>query len=287
MSHLSRRLGAATLAGSLLLLGACGGGGTQDAGGAASPSSPATSSSPDASGGPGASSSPTAADLPKLSADEFYQAVYDAQQKAGSYHFTLTSATPQGGLTGQGDVDSTADRPAVRTMIKNPSGTIESIVVDGLLYIKAAALHTKKPWLKIDPSDKSGFGALAGQLGASSDPAKILTALKDPKSFEVTGEQDVDGVATTHYVITVGSKKVFAALGLPKQLMAAAQLPDTFGYQMWVDADNLPRKTEQTLEISSQKVTTSITFSAYGEPVTVQAPPPGQTTTEGPKIPKG
>jgi hypothetical protein len=268
-SSRSHRLGAATLtavlATALLLLGGCGGAGTDS-------TAPSTV---------GSSTSAPASDLKTLSAGDFYKAVTRAQKDAGSYHFKL-SEDGAGSLTGQGDADTSGAQPASRSTITSPAGKVESIAKDGLIYVKAPGLGTKKQWLKIDPTDKSGIGALAGKLGGNADPGKLLAALRQPRKFKATGEQDVHGVPTIHYVISVDSGKVFAALGFPKKLAASAKLPKTFDYQMWVDADHRPIRVVQTLDINKQKTTTNITFSKYGEPVTIKAPPANETSTKLP-----
>ena len=75
----------------------------------------------------------------------------------------------------------------------------------------------------------------------------MFKALEEPKKLELLGAEDVDGVATNHYRITLDPAKYLAAMEFPAAM--ADMLPEELVTEMWVDADNLPRKFAQTLEV--------------------------------------
>jgi len=281
---LTRRLGSAALVLTLGVgLAAC-----SDDSGSTDSSTSATDESTDESTDDSSSSDtgadeteePAGASLAELSADEFYPAVMEAMREAESFAFETTS-----GSAGQTQTMSGQARFGDDGVEMKASGTgaqaMEMILVDKAMYMKSPDLGMGDKWLKIDLSDPS---SLFGMIGKATDPEVMFKAMEAPKKLELVGAEDVDGVETNHYRITLDPAQYLKAMELPPAM--ADMLPDELVTEMWVDADDLPRKFTQTMEVPAAgggKPTTTTTegsYSDFGTDVEIEAPPSSQVTEQ-------
>lgn len=289
---LARRLGVASLLTTMVLTSAsCGG---DDDGTATDDSS--TSSSDDSSTDEttdettddstddGAEPS---GDLEELAAGDFYAAVTQAMLDAETMAFTSTStggpaSTELSGVAEYGD-----DGVSIQASTTGAQA-FEMILEDKVMYISGAGLPLPdgKKWAKIDLSDPN---SLYGQLGKTTDPSAIFGAMEDPKTFELLGTEEVDGVETNHYNVVMDTKTYAEALDLPAEMVSF--MPKEIGVEMWVDADNQPRKFYQETETpdmtGSGKTTTTITegtYSDFGLDVDIEAPPAAEVADNVPGL---
>jgi hypothetical protein len=279
VTSLARRLGSAALVLTMGVgLAAC-----SDDSGTDATSSSATDDSAD-SADEGASSAegeePAEASLAELSADEFYPAVMEAMREAETFAFETTSGA--GGqtqtMTGQarfGDdgVEMQASSTGAQAM--------EMILIGKAMYMKSPDLGTGDKWLKIDLSDPN---SLFGMIGKATDPEVMFKAMEAPKKLELVGTEDVDGVEANHYRITLDPTQYLEAMEFPPAM--AEMLPDELVTEMWVDADDLPRKFTQTMQIPAvgggkpTTTTTEGTYSDFGTEVEIEEPPASQVTQQ-------
>jgi hypothetical protein len=282
---LARRLGAATLlTGLALTSAACGSESDSDSeastGSDTSQSSEETSTEEEPADSSG--------DLEELEAAEFYPAVMEALQEAGSFAFTLTSTTEgsdAGGMEMDGVMrydDQGVDLRASGTA--QGSQELEMIVLDKVLYMSGMGMDLgDKKWFKVDMSDPN---SLFGMLGKSTDPQLMFKAMEEPKSFELLGTEEVDGVETNHYEVVMDTSAYAEAMEIPAQM--ATSLPEDIAVEMWVDADDLPRQFRQELELPAaggaepSTTTTEGTYSDYGTDVTIEAPPASEVSDRMP-----
>jgi LppX/LprAFG-like lipoprotein len=220
-----------------------------------------------------------------LNRSGFAAAVTDATQQMHSVHVSGTF-TVQGqhvAMTGDsafGDQTLTGASGAFRVTLPS-MGTLEARLVGGVLYVNAARLGLGqvggKPWLKVDLSDPSNpLGAMFGKITDNLGPGQLLTTLKSLSTVRSLGDETVDGVAATHYRLTVDTAKLGSALGLDQsQLGQHASLPKTVSYDVWVDASARPVKVSLTTSAGAME----LHFSRWNEPVHVQAPPASQVST--------
>ncbi|GGF43391.1 hypothetical protein GCM10011519_16580 [Marmoricola endophyticus] len=260
--RLARALGGATLAVALTATAACGGSGGDSTSSASSSSSSSGSSS---------SSEP-------LTKSDLGDRLSSAIDKAGSFTFTLQGTAAGQATKGEGKVDLSGSTPLVDSTSTVAGQEVQTRIVDGVYYLKSAALVPGGKWLKIDPKAKSGIGALLGQLGGNSDPSQQLKALSKATSVTPKGTEEIDGTATRAYEVEVPGAAYGAAIGFPETL--AKELPDTLTYTVNVDDDDLLRRLESSIAVRNVKTETSVTFSDFGDDVSVSAPPAGQTTTK-------
>ena len=113
-----------------------------------------------------------------------------------------------------------------------------------------------------------------------------MICLNSPKKLELIGTEDVDGVSTNHYRITMDPTRYLEAMDFPAAM--ADMLPKELVTEMWVDGDNLPRKFAQTMEIpaagggAATSSTTEGTYTDFGTEVQIEAPPADEVTENFP-----
>jgi hypothetical protein len=269
VSRWTRNAAAGAVAVLLALTAGCGSAG----------SGPAGSGAESAGSSPSPSSSSRAAEA-SLTTNDIGDRLTTAQKKAGSYAFEVTTTVSGQSTTGTGEASVKGEQPAVHTHMDVQGSSMEVILVNGLIYLKSPMLKTDKPWLKVDPNDKTGMGALFGQLGGASDPTRNLAAMFKASKVTNEGSERMAGVDTTHYAVVLPSAALVETMKFPKEM--AQLLPPELHYDVWVDGDDLIREFDSTLAVRSVKTSTSITFDHYGEPVSVAAPPASQVTTTSP-----
>lgn len=213
----------------------------------------------------------------------FGTTLYEGMKKAKTFHVDVSSSASGQKIAGSGDGDISGSKPAVKVSIKAGNDKLDSIYTDGLFYLKGGGLAPNDKWLKVDPSDKSGLGAMLGALGANVDPTKSLTMMNGAAKVTKVGEQKIDGADTFKYDVQVPRDNLVKVLGFPQQI--AGMLPATIPYTIWVDGENRVRRTDSVLTAAGQKVVSSQRFSKFGEKVSIQAPPAAQVTDKAPNLP--
>jgi hypothetical protein len=281
VTSLARRLGTAALVLSIgASLTAC-----SDDGGTADSSSSATDEGTDDSADESTeepsedeSETPDEASLAELSTDDFYPSVMAAMREAETFNFETVS-----GIAGQEQKMAGQARFSDAGMEMKASSTgaqaMEMILLGKAMYMKSPDFGTGDKWMKIDLSDPD---SLFGMIGKATDPEVMFKAMESPKKLELLGTEDVDGVATNHYRITMDPSQYLKAMEFPAAM--ADMLPKELVTEMWVDGDSLPRKFTQTIEVPATaggaptSTTTEGTYSDFGTDVEIEAPPAAQVT---------
>lgn len=260
-----RTIGALTLSGALAL-GACGSATTAEPG--ASPDATSASASAAAEG-----ASVKVGDVVDLKEISVLSAA--AVKAKGTAHLTQETAG-EGALEGQ--VDYSQPSPRLAMSMDDAEGTFQMILVDGTLYLggpDAADSDPEKPWLKLDPTADDEFSAMFAPLvaeieSAMANPAETLAA-------DVVGEGTVTAVdadSTTYEVVLTKAQLEqslkAATKGLPGITdTSIATLPETLTYTFSLTRDHLPLSIVVDLPDGSE----TTTYSKWGEPVDIQAPP--------------
>jgi hypothetical protein len=152
-----------------------------------------------------------------------------------------------------------------------------------------SALPAGKTWISGDLA-KIGreHGVDIGQVGAfgKSDPRDMLDVLRSASGdLEKLGDEELRGVATTHYRTTLDADEIAAQLAKTEAQGLADGFADTIraaGLQevpidVWVDEDSLLRRLEMTLTLEQLGSKAESSFSMdlfdYGQPVDVTPPP--------------
>lgn len=222
------------------------------------------------------------ASLAELSADDFYPSVMAAMREAETFRFESVSGTAGQSQTMSGQARFSDDGMEMKAS-STGAQAMELILLGQAMYMKSAELGTGDTWIKIDLSDPN---SLFGLIGKATDPEAMFKAMQSPEKLELVGTEDVDGVATNHYRITMDPSQYLAAMEFPAAM--ADMLPKELVTEMWVDADNLPRTFAQTIEVPSAaggdatSSTTEGTYSDFGTDVEIEAPPAAEVTEEFP-----
>ncbi len=302
---MNRRLTALLAAGTLTLLGACGGGdGKSNQAGSASDKKDSSASTEGMS----------TLDLVLTSAGRA------AEAKTARFEFTMTVPGPNGplNLTAKGASDSSLPLMGLDMDMASiipgtpPGGAIVSTIFDGkAVYMRfpdelAAGLPGGKVWARLDLatlSSQAGIdvAALTAQFNSSDPLANIALLTGAADDITEVGTEDVRGVSTRHLKMTVDLQKASEQLGskisgpAAERLKAAVtQAATTVGVtsmpiEAWIDADGLPRRLSYEMDLSKAKVPgaegtaatgtakVSMEFYDFGKDVNVAIPPLDQT----------
>jgi hypothetical protein len=240
-----------------------------------------------ASSGSGAAKPSTAGGLRAV------QAAYatTAAQKSAKVRLveSVTSSGRPVTVTGSGAIDF-ADK-AVDVTATVTGEQVEVRELHDTVYVKLPAatrsLLGGKTWAS---ADTASLGALLGSGGSSLsgnlDPTDTLNYLEqvDAGTLHEVGPATIAGTPTTEYTATIDLRKVAAAEGgsagtaitsLIKQT-GQSSLPVT----VWLDAKGVVRQLRVATRAagSTPAVTSTVTLSDFGTPVSVTAPPAAQTT---------
>lgn len=238
--------------------------------------------------GSGASSTPPAEPV-ALSGSQLFASMTQAMaaKKTAAVHFESSFGTQT--VSGGGAFRFAAsDFAADMSVVLPGQGKVRAILLPGAFYLRlpaAAGLQAAKPWLELsakgggnDPFSKA-FGPLMDQLKQSFDPQSSLGLLKATTTVEPAGTERVGGVETTKYVATVDLAKA-AALAKGAVAQQYRTLLDsgvtTLQSSIWVDGQNLPRRFSTVVPSAQGDVTATGTYTDWGKPVTVKAPPRSQ-----------
>jgi hypothetical protein len=208
--------------------------------------------------------------------DEFVDTVSDGVKASTTAHVSMELGLgTMGKVSGEGDVDYTADPPEMALEMDLPmagAGTKTEVrYVDGVFYLSLGQLSGGKFW-KLDPSDPDGPLGDTGDLLDQADPLGALKKV-EPAIDTVTyvGEESVDGRSLDHYELTVDPAELAKTMDVPPQ--AQEQLPDELTYDIWLDGEDRLSKLHMDLPVAGTESTVDITASDWGKKVTVEEPP--------------
>jgi len=221
----------------------------------------------------------------ELSAADFYPTVMGALKEAETFAFESTTRGSAQASTISGEARY-ADSGMEMKASSSGAQAMDLIMLDQMIYMKAPAMGLGDKWMKIDLS-KSG-DSLFGMLAKAADPDAMFKAMEAPKNLELLGTEEVEGVETNHYRITVDPDAYMKAMGFPAEM--SSFMPEELVTEMWVDAENLPRKFTQVVQVPAvggAKPSTSATegyYHDFGLDVDIEAPPASETT-DAPTLP--
>jgi hypothetical protein len=212
----------------------------------------------------------TATNLPDLTT---------AMLAAGTYDVAMTTDVGGATMTAQGQARVTdAGTEMVMTMSSaQMAEPMEMRLVGGQMYMNMGQLTGGLFW-QLDATDTTN--PLSASLSQSTSTSaaqsleEILPALAGVT--EAGPAEQLDGVSAQPYDVVVDTNKLTGPTA--DQFAAAAQagveVPAQLTYTYWVGADKLPRK--MAMDLLGSHV--EMTFSNWGGPVTIEAPPADQVT---------
>jgi hypothetical protein len=205
-------------------------------------------------------------------------------QRAGAAHIRLALAFSgprrRVAVTGLGAIDGTS------TELTLGSGSMSEISLeehgDYLLYLRApffgARLPGGKRWIELNLTklgQEAGLGLANLVAGSEVSPGDLLSMLKaEGSKVQNLGAATIDGVAATHYRLTIDLAKAMQAKGLTSPMLAGiAAKVSTVPADVWIGKDGLFRRIQIALGRSRRHLGLRLDLYDYGAHVTI-APPP-------------
>ena len=221
----------------------------------------------------------------------------DATAKAGTSKVDITMQLAPNGrapitITGAGVMDQssgdaalTYDFSALTSRLGDQATgtTAEEVFKDNVIYMRLPVKGTPggKPWMKIDLADAQKYAGLKQTAPTTyASPTDSIKALGDAGNSETVGQETVDGVQTTHYRTTVDVQKLLHARSENPARTQRVLRQSPFAnvkqeqFDVWIDSDDLIRKLVYALGPTG---TFAMTFSDFGVPANVTAPPEEET----------
>lgn len=207
--------------------------------------------------------------------------------------FTSTVTTPQGESVVEGEGVGDGDSILVEMVLGGPTAEaygqdtveIEVRLLGDTMYQRfpalLAQLDLEAEWISFDLADLGPeFGQILDQARATS-PGEALSALREAGAVAEIGEEDLDGIATTHYAATLDLRAVLEGSGLDGALVdnAGLDLDQAVPVDVWVDGEGLVRRYDATIEVDGVTTTTSFEVLEYDVDVDVEAPPAEDTVS--------
>lgn len=279
-----RALPAALAASALLALTACGGDGgpgptagtgstskeapiTSDAPASTDTSSSATSSSETSGDSPSESSTQEPTSTSTTSTDTGKP--FDAQEFTGKLQRAVdANPTVKIDVTAKiaGQQDATASgvqdlgKDALEMQVNMGGQELGYRLVDGQYY-----LAQPPKWVPVTEDTTNPLvQSTLEQIKLLSMRRQLDAFIAGVESAGDKGEEEVDGVTTTHYTATVNSDKALAKLDMDR----AEGAPDRVIYDVWLDDDDLIRK----MSFNLNGATATMTATDWGKPVTIAKP---------------
>lgn len=195
-------------------------------------------------------------------------------------------------VTGMGQIDFRSESASM-SLTEEISGrpvAVKVLVIAGRIFLSIAgqaSITGGKDWTQYPLNLSSVNGA--GSLGSADNPADFLRLVEQRgESAKRLGSSHMAGVEVTEFAVTMNSK-VFraaeqqvldqmglssAALQVAEKAVASAGVPTI---KLWIDNSGLVRREALSLRESVSREFVSIettgTFSNYGTPVDITAPP--------------
>lgn len=203
-----------------------------------------------------------------------------AMLAAQTYDTTMVTEVAGASMTAQGQARVSDAGTEMTLSMSSPemAAPLDIRLVGGQMYVNMGELTGGLFW-QLDPTDTSnpltaGFAGSTGQASAADSLEALVPALV---SVEKSGAvEEIDGVTTQPYDVVVDTSKIAGQSA--EQFAAAAEagveVPAQITYTYWVGDDQLPRKLSMDLLGSHIEMT----FSNWGGPVTIEAPPADQVT---------
>lgn len=187
----------------------------------------------------------------------------------GSLPVSAMAVVAEGGERTRGTADLSATQgPGM------PGGVADIITIGEDIYLRTPGLlpqGTTEEWILFDARlrEQTGFGERPGGFG-SEDPTEVLAVLADTAGdIEEVGPEDVRGVATTRYRMTVDLSDVEGA--------AEEGLGEAVPTEVWVGEDGLVRRLRQRLRISDAgqrgEVDFTVEYFDFGVDERIEPPP--------------
>lgn len=244
-------------------------------------------------GGPGAGDT-TFQDTRSLSAE-----VKEQTAESKTSKFTLTADVGGQKLDGSGQGRYEGADSALAMVMTMGGQKLEIRFVDRTAYLKIPGIPgttPQKPWTKVSPGGNDQLSQMLGSINKlveQNDPNRMLDQVATAGTIKRHEKTQVDGQDATRYDIDLDLAKLseLAPAGLSKSALDQIQQAGvrSLPMQLALNSDNLPvlnqvDMTEAVAKASSKqgappppgKIVLTTKYTGWGEPVTIEAPQPGE-----------
>jgi hypothetical protein len=231
-------------------------------------------------------------------------AVYEAGTLHEELKMSMSAAGQSLAISGEADLDNEHKRAHMAMDLGMLGGEMEILMDGGVMYMRSPMFQDAgTEWVKMDPSkmDPAAAAQFGGFGAGTTDPSAFVGLFAGVFDVKVSGEEELKGIPTTHYVGTIDLKKVIkgfaevvgkdADAATKKQLKAAVRQFESLGidekipFEIWIDAEGLPRRQRITMDFGKlvpgaeeASLEMTVDFSDFGKPVDIQIPDPSEVT---------
>lgn len=142
---------------------------------------------------------------------------------------------------------------------------MEMVLVDDRFYLLPPGAET---WTTMSAEEALGDDGLGT---ANFDPAGMTeAAVAAITSVETVGDEEVDGVATTHYRVSSDFQQMMSIF---EGEQADVDGPDELVQDLWLDSRGRAVRSSYEMEVGAATISSETVMTDFGLDVDIQAPP--------------
>jgi hypothetical protein len=232
------------------------------------------------------------------------KAVYEMGTLHQELEMSIAAAGEDLSFSGESDVDNVRKRIDMTMDMGMLGGEMQILMDGGVIYMRSPVFEdVGTEWVSMDPSkmDPAAAAQFGGFGMGTTDPSAYIGLFAGVFDVKASGEQQLDGISTTHYVGTIDLAKVLEGFSdvvgedvdaaTKKQLEMAVKQFSVLGidkkipFEIWIDDDGLPRRQRITMDFGDlvpgteeASMEMTVNFSDFGEPVDIEIPRPSEVT---------
>lgn len=198
----------------------------------------------------------------------------------------LTSAhldVDAGGLGGTSTADVTlasGHATASDVHLTQSGQQVEEITVGSTSYVKIPGT-SGQPWVKVSPTSSNpiakGLATGISVAGLTSSLGIVTDLVRSSSDLAVTGSEQVDGVATTHYTMKLNPKQATGSPQLTGLLAVLGSSP--VPVDLWLDSQDRPVKFTIHVSLGGVALPVTVQVSKFDVPVSISPPPAAQVSS--------
>jgi len=232
------------------------------------------------------------------------KAVYELETLHQELEMSIAASGEDLSFSGESDVDNVHKQIDMTMDMGMLGGEMQILMDGGVIYMRSPVFEdVGTEWVSMDPSkmDPAAAAQFGGFGMGTTDPSAYIGLFAGVFDVKASGEQELDGVSTTHYVGTIDLAKVLEGFSdvvgkdvdaaTKKQLEMAVEQFSLLGidkkipFEIWIDEDGLPRRQRITMDFGDlvpgteeASMEMTVDFSSFGEPVDIEIPRRSEVT---------
>jgi hypothetical protein len=232
------------------------------------------------------------------------KAVYEVETFHQELEMSMSGAGESFSMSGEADVDNVQKRIDMTMDLGILGGEMQLLMDGGVVYMRSPVFQDAgTEWVSMDPSkmDPAAAAQFGGFGTGTTDPSAYIGLFAGVFDVKVSGEQELRGVPTTHYVGTIDLKKVIEGFAdvvgedvdreTKEQLQMVVEQFDSLGidekiaFEIWIDEEGLPRRQRISMDFGElvpgdeeASMQMTVDFSDFGKPVDIELPRPSEVT---------